>query len=240
MARPIYSDTSDPNFSAITAWVTAGLLAAGAGWVAWMLGWPLVFDFDDPDFNPIILLLGILVAAAAWSGWKALLWTLRHRRFGATSMEIAGPVPVPMGGVLEGRIRAARPLAPDRDYRIKLTCYDMHMTRDIRTTHAGPDRPEEFPVWSEEITLPPTTDAEAGLPFRFELPGSVGPKPQSQLEGHAANPYFRFKASINLPGFRRIHARNSPPVSRRWGLTIEAPTPGASFLAAFIVPVREE
>jgi len=39
-----YTDRCDPGEAALTRWVMAGLMAAGAIWIGWMLGGPWGFD----------------------------------------------------------------------------------------------------------------------------------------------------------------------------------------------------
>jgi hypothetical protein len=238
MAGSAYRDTSDPNFTATTHWIMAGLAALAAGFLGWQLGWPWIVDIEDPDFNSMIIIQVFIIGIGLWQVLQAVRWAARGRRFGATEMEIDGPVPVPLGRVLAGRLRSPRALEPTGDYRITLSCFDIHERRNTSSSTASPHQTEAFPVWTSEITLPATSDAVAGLPFRFQLPASVGPKPVRPLE--QGKTYFRFKASINLPGFRRIATHNAAPIGRRWQLDVAAPTAGTGYEAAFVVPVLED
>ncbi len=215
----------------------AGLSTAAAVWVAWMLGWPWIFDMHDPEFNPMIMLEGLLIAVAAWHIFKALRWRARSRAFGATDLKISGRTPVPLGGELSGVLRLGRPVAPTADWTLKLTCFDIHETRNTRNSSTSPYREDAYPVWSSTIKLPATTNTARGLPFRFQLPDSVGPKPVKPLERE--NAYFRFTASVNIPGFKRVISRNAPPVARRWTLLVTAPTSGPNFRVEFPAPVEE-
>lgn len=210
---------------------------AGAVWVGWMLGWPWIFDMDDPEFNPLILFEGVLIAVGAWHIVKALRWRARSRAFGATDLEITGRTPVPMGGELSGVLRLGRPVAPTADWTLKLTCFDIHETRDSRNISNSPYRRDAYPVWSTTTTLPADTATAGGLPFHFQLPASVGPKPVKPLE--RGNAYFRFTASVNIPGFRRVVSHNAPPVARSWTLLVTAPTSGPDFRVEFPAPVEE-
>ncbi len=232
-----YSDRSDPGDQAVMNWVVAGLSTAGAIWVGWMLGWPWIFDMDHPDFNPVILLEGLLIGVSAWHTVKALRWRARSRAFGAIDLEINGLTPVPLGSQLSGVLRLGRPVQPADDWTLKLTCFDIHETRDTRDTSTSPYRQDAYPVWSATITLPADTDTGRGLPFHFQLPASVGPKPVKPLE--RTNAYFRFTASVNIPGLKRVVSHNAPPVARSWSLLVTAPTSGPEFRAEFQMPVGE-
>jgi hypothetical protein len=232
-----YSDRSDPGDQAVMNWVVAGLAIAGAVWIGWMLGWPWILDMNDPDFNPVILFEGVLIAVAAWHIVKALRWRARSQAFGAADLEINGTTPVQLGSALSGVLRLSKPVAPTGDWTLKLTCFDIHETFDTRDTSTSPYRQDAYTVWTATISLPVDTDTSDGLPFRFQLPDSVGPKPVRPLE--RKNPYFSFTASVNIPGFKRVINRNAPPLARSWTLLITAPTSGPEFRSEFPVPVGE-
>ncbi len=232
-----YSDRSDPADKAVMSWVIAGMAAAAGGWIGWMLGWPWIFDINDPDFNALILIEGLMIAVAGWHVVKALRWRARSKAFGAADLEIKGLTPVPLGGQLVGVLRFGRPVSPTDAWMLKLTCLDIHETYDARDTSNSPYRKDAYPVWSSTITLPANINTSQGLNFRIQLPASVGPKPVPPLEGK--NAYFRFTASVNIPGFKRVISRNAPPVARAWTLLVTAPTAGPEFRVEFPVPVED-
>ena len=224
---------------ATTAWVMAAVLGAAAVWIGWLLGWPWVIDMDHPDFNPMILIEGLLILLILWYVLQAIRWSLRSRSFGRSLIDIEGPVPVPLGGTMLGRVRTARPVRAAGDIRMVLTCFDVHERRYAAQAQAGsPHRREAFPVWSAEHHLSAATDSTQGLTFRFELPDSVGERPVQPLE-RPASAFFRGSISINIPGLRRIITRNRPPVARYWTLTVTAPTDGPDYRAEFAIPVEE-
>lgn len=229
----------EPKQKALTAWIMAALAGAAAVWVGWMLGWPWVVDIDDPDFNPMIILEGLLLAVCLWHVAKALLWTRRAKAFGASEIEIDGRAPIPLGGCFTGRVRTRQPVRARGDFRLVLTCFDVHESR-TRSSASGSvaHRNEAFPVWKAEQSLPATTDSLRGLAFRFDLPASVGARPVAPL-APKANPYFSGSISISIPGLRRIFTRNKPPVARYWTLEVTAPTEGPSYRAEFTVPLAE-
>ena len=239
MAGTSQGEDSEPAERAMTAWIMAALLGAAAVWVGWLLGWPWIFDIDDPGFNPMILVLGLLVLSVLWYLVQALRWTGRARAFGASQIEIDGPTPVPLGGPFSGRVRTSRPIAARGDFRLVLTCLDVHERRNMSSpSNSSPHQREDFPVWTAELHLPATTDSARGLAFRFDLPTSVGDRPVPPIRP-MGNAFFRGSVSINIPGLRRIFTRNKPPVARYWTLVVTAPTEGIDYRAEFVVPLAE-
>ncbi|HMO06396.1 MAG TPA: hypothetical protein PKD10_01955 [Paracoccaceae bacterium] len=232
-----YSDRSDPGEQAVTSGVVAALALAGAAWVGWMLGWPWVFDMNDPDFNPMILLEGLLIAVAAWHVVKAMRWRARSRAFGTAEIRIAGRTPVPPGSPLSGVLRFGRPVVATGDWTLTLTCFDIHETRNTRGSASSPYRQDAYPVWSRTILRPADTDTAGGLAFGFQLPDSVGPKPVPPMQ--RKNAHFSFTASVNIPGLKRVVSHNAPPVARRWNLLVTVSTPGPAFRVAFPLPVED-
>lgn len=231
-------EISEPKEKAVTAWVMAALAAAAAAWVGWMLGWPWVVDMNHPDFNPIILLEGLLLAVLAWNVFQALRWTRRAKDFGASLIDIDGRTPVPLGTPFSGKVRTAQTIRATGDFRLVLTCLDIHERRNTASSSSSPHRSESYVVWTAEQTLPAKTDSARGLPFRFDLPASVGDKPVPAISAKR-NPYFSGSISINIPGLRRIFTHNKPPVARYWTLVVTAPTDGPDYLAEFTVPLAD-
>lgn len=217
----------------------AGLFGAATLWVGWMLGWPLVIDIDDPDFNPMILIFGLFAAFTAGNIVQALRWQSRGRRYGASQIDIDGRPPIALGTAFSGRVRTRQPVQATGDFRLVLTCFDVHERRNTSSSSStSPYKSEAFPVWKAECTLPAATDTTKGLPFRFDLPASVGERPAPAIRP-AGSPYFRGSISINVPGLRRIFTRNVPPVARYWTLVVTAPMPGPDYRAEFTVPLAD-
>jgi hypothetical protein len=232
-------ETSEPKEKAVTAWVMAALAGGAAAWVGWMLGWPWVVDMNHPDFNPIIILEGLLLAVLAWNVVQALRWTRRARQFGASMIDIDGRTPVPLGGAFSGRVRTAQTIRAKGDFRLVLTCLDIHERKNMASSSTtSPHRTEAYPVWTAEQTLPAATDSARGLLFRFDLPASVGDKPVAPIRAQK-NAYFSGSISINIPGLRRIFTHKKPPVARVWTLVVTAPTDGPDYRAEFTVPLAD-
>ncbi|MDM7931232.1 hypothetical protein [Tabrizicola sp.] len=228
--------TEPPQFSPrIEALAAAGIAAAalgGAGWLGWMTGWPESFDTSDPDFiNPISIMVLGLLGIAGWFFVKAVGHARRHLAFGATKLEIDPPGTLRLGRPVSGRVRVQKPVAATGPFRLVLTCLDVHEFEDD-----GRFKTSSFPVWTAERSVPPETDATQGLPFRFDLPSSVGPDPVPSGILPGTNP--RHRSTIHIPGIRKVVSGNTPPVGRFWTLVVTAPTPGTDFRAEVVVPTE--
>lgn len=223
-----------PQFSPrIEALAAAGIAVAalgGAGWLGWMIGWPGSFDTSDPDFvNPISIMILGLLGAAVWFAVKAVRHALRHRAYGAVSLDLDPPGYLRLGGPFSGRLRAARPVEATGPFHLVLTCFDVHSFEEN-----GRFKTSDFEVWTDGRMLPPETDAVQGLSFRFVLPSSVGPDPVPS--GIPPGSGSRHRTTVHVPGMKRVVSGNVPPVARYWKLTVTAPTKGPDFLAEVVVP----
>lgn len=223
-----------PAARAIGAGVIAALCAGGAIWLGMQLGWPATFDVNDVDFvNPLSIMVLALVCGSLWFAGKAGIWLVRQRAFGRVVLEIDAPGGLRLGRALAGRLRVQKTVAATGPFRLVLTCMDVHEFEDN-----GRFKTSAFPVWTAERTVPPETDATRGLPFRFDLPASVGmdPVPSGILPGTGS----RHRATIHIPGIRKVVASNTPPVGRYWNLVATASTPGPDFRAEVIVPLDSQ
>jgi hypothetical protein len=219
-----------PRIEALAAAGIAVLALGGAGWLGWSIGWPGTFDLEDPELiNPISVMILGLLGIAGWFAVKAARHALRHLAFGKAVLEIDPPGSLRPGRAFAGRLRVQKPVAATGPFRLVLTCLDVHEFEE-----GGRFRTSDFPVWTAERSLPPDTDATRGLPFRFDLPASFGldPVPSGILPGVG----HRHRATIHIPGMRRVVAGNIPPVSRYWTLVVTAPTPGPDFRAEVVIP----
>ncbi|MFP5479801.1 MAG: hypothetical protein ACLGIE_08960 [Alphaproteobacteria bacterium] len=227
MAQP---PQSSPGTEAILAAVIAVAALGGAGWLGWMIGWPESFDLNDPELlNPISAMILGLVGIAGWFGVKATRNLLRQRAFGAARLELDPPGYLRPGGAFSGPLKTQKPVDATGPYRLVLTCFDVQEFEEN-----GRFKTVNFPVWHDERSLPPDSDATMGLAFRFSLPASVGPEPVPSgiLPGVAS----RHRATVHVPGTRQVVASNTPPVARFWTLVVTAPTPGPDFRAEVVVP----
>jgi hypothetical protein len=236
MSSQSQGENFEPKRKAVTAWVVAALSAAAAIWVGWMLGWPRVFDFDEPDFNPMLIIEGLLLAVCLWHVGKALLCACRAKAFGAS--EIEGRTPVPLRGDFQGRVRTARPIQARGAFRLVLTCLGVHELRNARSSSASPYRNGACPVWSAEQRLPATTDSARGQCFRHTLPASVADKPVAPMK-QKRSPCLSGSISINIPGLQRIFTRNKPAMSRCWTRVVTARTDGPDCRVEFTLPLAD-
>jgi len=222
--------TFSPRIEALAALGIAVLALGGAGYLGWSIGWPAKFNLDDPDLiNPItIMILGLLGIAGSFSV-KAIRNEARHRAFGNTVLDLDPPGHLRLGLAFSGRLLVQRPVLATGPFRLVLTCLDVHEFEED-----GRFRTSDFPVWTAEQTVPPETDATRGLPFRFDLPASVGldPVPSGILPGTG----HRHRATLHVPGMRKVLSGNTPPVGRYWKLVVSAPTSGPDFRAELVIP----
>lgn len=225
------SPQSSPRAEALTAAAIALLALGVAGWLGWMIGWPATFDPGDVDFvNPFSVMIVALLGAAVWFAVKAVRFGLRQRAFGGAVLDLDPPGHLRLGGAFSGRLKSEKPVAASGPFRLVLTCFDVHQFDED-----GGFKTVDFPVWSEERSLPPDTDATQGLAFRFTLPASVGPEPVPG--GILPGQVNRYRATVHVPGMRQVVASNVPPVDRYWKLVVTAPTPGPDFRAEVTVPL---
>lgn len=225
---------SSPGAGLVSALFFAAF-ATGFGIYTWsLLGWSFNLDINDPAFDmPLLLVLGAF-GIALWQGGLAVRHGLRLRQTGVSRLELEKPGPVRLGQVLAGRVCSARPVPATGDFRLELTCYDVHELHDSDNQN----RRRSFPVWSAETRADRATDATKGVPFRFVLPASVGPAPVPS--GIVTGAGRQSLTTIHIPGFRRVvEATNRPPVDRFWVLKVTAPMPGPDFLAEFAIEVAQ-
>jgi len=224
----------------MSAWLAAGLAGGIALAITIWLPFDWVFDFDSPDFNPMLLLvLGLIVFAFA-NGVKALWRSHKREQFGKSVIEIAGDGVGRLGTALIGQLKTERPLPATTRVQLTLACLDTHSFRDISSSTAI--RTEDyhaFCVWEEklEVSLAGLDSTSSGIPFRFPLPDRVGEaaKPQDP-----SKPYFKFKGALMIPGLKpRIWTHGEQPVQRQWRLEARAETDGRPYYAVFTVPFEQ-
>lgn len=228
---PTSHSVSSPLNHALGAGAIALLAAGGAVYLGVALGWPWVLDINDPDFNPLLALELLLIAAGVWYGATSARWLIRYGRFGASRLVLEGSPR--LGAPLAGRVICDRPVSATGEYLLVLTCFDIH-----EFEHEDKRRKRSFPVWSGEVTVSREIDAQKGLPFRFHLPASVGlePVPSGILPGSTG---VRSRFTVHVPGMRQVVASNHPPLERIWMLKVTAPTRGPDYQAEFPIPVED-
>lgn len=231
----ISSETRDAPTS---DWILVGLLVGAIVYLASWLDWPWVFDIFDPAFNPFLILMGLLALATARFAVSLAIAAVRFRQQGVSALEIDGGLPLRLGGRLSGRIKFARPIEPRGDYRVTLACYDVHIPASKDEHGESSSRRREYLNWSEMRRIAQSVSASGGLPFEFELPATVGPRPTGRLKVEPNESILR-KFALLLPGYRRFFGVGSPPAERSWRLTVEAPTRGINVRAVYVIPVSE-
>jgi hypothetical protein len=191
-ASNVHRTSDATNFSTSIHWLMAALLlgAAGACWI-WF-GLTPNFDPDSRDFNPLVGVPLFLGAFGAYSVFRAVRGTLRHRRFGESFLDTESES-VPLGGTLKGRIRTSVKLAPRGDYKITLRCVEqivtshpIEVTKERTTDHIrweGIRRVEAGPV-----------DSAVGIPFEFHIPETAYAMPDARAKGEV-----RWTVEITAP-----------------------------------------
>ena len=239
MRAPTYSDSDHTKGTALHYWFMGVGFAGATAFISSYMPWPWVFDIEDPDFNPLIVLPLMSMAVSGYYLFHAVRWTIRLKRFGSATMELKGGGSVVLGRKLEGVVRTPRPLQPQGPYRFVLQCIDTHEFLDESDAATRPHKVQNFTVWKHDLEVPAAgIDSTRGIPFSFQLPASVGPGPAASRVA-TGSPYFQSKTAIMIPGLRRVWSHNDPPRARTWQLDVSAPMPGTDFCAQFVVSVEQ-
>lgn len=145
----------------------AVVLGAAAAWVVSALGTPLVFDLNDREFNPLIVLAAILAAI----GMFYLVRGVRRRRvltrFGTTVFDQEGSN-VYVGETLRGRVVTSRALTAPDGFELRVRCIEGKgetMNEKHRRTRAAL-------LWEASSTVH-TADSRGGIPVAFTIPASA-------------------------------------------------------------------
>ena len=241
-ATPLHVEKDQSGFDLGTQLLMAGLFLVGLilQQVYLPIGWE--FDWNSPDFNPLVALPLLLVGLIGWHLVKAgLLW--RHlQRFGASFMELSVRAPLAQGSPCRGKVRTEKALPATGDFQITLRCLEGYGFRQLGEGNSNRERLEFVTAWEETHTVPvPGADSSAGLPFDFPLPvrGPLQPFIEAPRPGH--RPYFQSKTLIRIPFLKKkVIAHNVKPDARQWWLEVSAPTAMGTFRAKFQVPVLEK
>ena len=210
----------------------AVLLLGAAGLAVWYFKIAWNFDFDSPDFNPIVFVPIFLGVYGLYHFTLALRATLLRRKFGSSTMHIEGG-DVSMGATIRGVIRTEAELHPTGDYEIRLQCIETFaMARSSGETSRNVDR-----IRWEGVTrvAPAAVNSRQGIPFEFTLPQSLK-EPATSAPGSVI---VSAVASIHIPGLQGVFAHNRPPDAVRWIVIIDAPLPGINYHAFFGVVVKD-
>ncbi len=239
MPPPTSSDSDHTKGAALNAWFMGVGFAGAAVFISSYMPWPWVFDIEDPDFHPLIVLPLMSLAVSGYHLFHAVRWTIRLKRFGSATMALKGGGSVVLGRTLEGVVRTQRPLQPQGPYRFVLQCIDTHEFLDESEAATRPYKVQNFTTWKHDLEVPAAgIDSTRGIPFSFQLPTSVGPGPAASRVA-TGSPHFQSKTTITIPGLRRVRSHNDPPRARTWQLDVSAPMRGTDFHAQFVVSVEQ-
>ena len=163
--RKIQAGTS---FHAQTDWIVGILIMGGAAatvvYPVWYLGIRFVYDPNDPDFNPAVILPVFLSAFGLKYLIAALRGTLLGRKFGQSVMEMEGQTVAP-GETLRGVVKVPSNFVPLGDYEVRLQC-----VQQIRSSSKGTGLKD---IIRGEQTLrvrAQTVNHKEGIPFAFTIP----------------------------------------------------------------------
>jgi hypothetical protein len=143
------------------------VLGGAAAWVVYELGTPLVFNVNEPEFNPLIVLAVLLGVGAVYYLVRGVQRRRVVTRFGATVFEQEGSS-VYVGETLRGRVITSRPLAAPEGFHLRVRCIEgkgetMDETKRRRSAAI---------LWEASHTAHPA-DSHAGIPVEFTIPASA-------------------------------------------------------------------
>lgn len=157
------------------------------------------------------LLLFAIPAIAILAGWCAAYLTIRQRKFGESTFEMAS-VPGVIGGALSGVIRISTHLQPERGFRLNLFCMSQEENKKG-------DRRHETVLWKEEHFVAEAlsgSDLEGlAIPVLIEIPFSAQettpPDARNRirwlLEISAELPGINYQAEFEVPVLKTADSR---------------------------------
>jgi hypothetical protein len=188
-----------------------GAAVASVAYPVLYLHMRFVFDPNDPDFNPAVLVPVFLSVFGLKYAISAIHATLLGRRFGQSVMELEAGKIAP-GDMLKGVIRCPVHFEPLDDYEIRLRC--VQRTRASRTSTNLQDNIRE------EETLrvrAQGVDPRKGIPFTFVIPAGA--------------------RSTTILSLNVLDLVGGSDEGVRWILEVKAPLKGLNYYAIFGVHV---
>jgi hypothetical protein len=199
--EPIESTTGSTPF---VDWGMA-VVFGGAGAYVYRQIHPVVFDVNARDFNPLIVLAFVLALIGLYNAWRAVVNSLRLRRYGVSTLH--PDQWLTPGMPFRAVVRTAYDLAPTGDYTVNLRC--------IETTHTGGNngRYRQKIRWEHTARVAPNVSSSSGVPVNIDVPANVPPLTRwggnEQQVGtrwavivRAPMPGLDYKAMFNLVGKR--------------------------------------
>ena len=219
------------SFHAETDWIMAILTLGAAAGILYAF-WPLTFDFDSREFNPVVFVPVFLGAYGLNHLVRSILGTVRAKLFGVSVLEIRGSS-VRMGETIHGVVRTVVELQPTSDYELHLQCIE---TFEVWSSSSNSNRQQDRIRWEHTIRVAPeSVKSKAGIPFQFTLP-----PPFEKPDPSKSSPVIdRGLAVINIPGIQNVFAHNVTPRATRWILEVRAPLKGVDYYAIFGIVVQD-
>lgn len=217
-------------------WIKAAIGLGVAVFIGYKAGMNWIVDINDPEFNPLTLVvLGLTVIGMVWAA-QALWLGAKRKRFGKSVMQLSGDGVARPGREMSGVVRTAKPLAGAVTARVRLSCVDTHRFREMEVGER--DDYHAFVVWEEtsEVGLAGVDTVGKGIAFRFQMPEKVGEEKRQE----PPSKYFKGSFALMIPGMKkRIWTRGVQPAARNWQLEVKAETAEGGYRVVFQVPVEQ-
>lgn len=173
--RPVKRiDDATASNSNVDGGLAVVMLVAG-GAILYALGQPLVLDVNDPDFNPLIVFVGLMWLGALFYGWRAVRRRGVVSRFGTTVFDQEG-FETYLGETLRGKVITSRTLSAPDGFLLRVRCIE----RKGESFDEKKRRTREEIIWEASHTVR-TGDSRSGIPVEFLIPPTALAK--SQLGG---------------------------------------------------------
>jgi hypothetical protein len=167
--------------------------------------------------KPAAFLAVLFPLAGAWLLGRAVLTTLRYRRYGISRLELS-TIPGVIGHSLAGSVRTTIPIQPAEGFQLTLTCIRRVTTRSGKSSSTS-----ENILWQEERRVRGEQSRDfagmgASIPVSFALPpdavASDADNPSNRvlwrLDVTASVPGVDYESSFEVPVFR-TPASEQPP-----------------------------
>lgn len=222
------------GFHTTTNGMMAAVLLGAIGLFIWYFRLPWNFDFNSPEFNPMILVPVFLGVFGLYYLALTVQGTLRARKFGRSVLEIQGST-VRMGQRITGVVKTSVELSPRSDYEMCIQCIE---TFETRGSSSGSTKNVDRVRWEDSTRVASASvSSRSGIPFEFTLPEPFEKTPAAAPGSSSV--LASALVSINIPGMKKVFAHNQAPSATRWVLEVKAPLEGVDYYAIFGIIVEQ-
>jgi len=192
MWKPEWASGRIRSSNRATAWFFWGFA------VFWnLVSSPLLFILPDElakDEEPLLWLALVFPLAGAFLLWRAVLETLRVRKFGPSTL-VLDRIPGSIGGRVSGRIETSLKKPPPDGIDLALECVRITRSQSKNSSNT------EKTLWQETEQLRPEAigigPQGLSVPLRFAIPADALP---SSDEDTYSRIVWRLHASADMPG----------------------------------------